>query len=306
MVALAISLAVLPFAASLGDAGRVLQALEAVTPSLVALLLGCSILNYAVRSLRFYVFARVLGIRLPFTRLAFYYIAGFSMIATPGKVGELIRVWFIRRAHGHRIERGLAMVVADRGSDVIASVLLCLAGAGALTGYGAFALAFTAVVMGMMLFIMRPQLLLLALTLAYRLVGRGPRLFARLRTFVRQTSILFAPRVFLPTLVLALVGWGAECLALYQCVAELSGVRNLQLAVFVFPTANLIGGASLIPAGIGAVEATMVGFLVSGGIAFEPAAAVTVVIRLCTQWFGLALGFVVLFALLRHMKLSKD
>jgi uncharacterized protein (TIRG00374 family) len=53
----------------------------------------------------------------------------------------------------------------------------------------------------------------------------------------------------------------------------------------------MIGSASLLPGGLGAAEGTVAGVLdVVAGQPRDGAAAATLLIRVCTLWFGVALG----------------
>ena len=63
---------------------------------------------------------------------------------------------------------------------------------------------------------------------------------------------------------------------------------------------TLVGAVSLLPGGAGAAEATIAGVLVQG-TSREIAAAATLLIRLCTLWFGAALGIGALVALRKSL-----
>jgi uncharacterized protein (TIRG00374 family) len=63
--------------------------------------------------------------------------------------------------------------------------------------------------------------------------------------------------------------------------------------------AMLVGAISFLPGGLGGVEATMVGLLILIGSTQPLALAATVIIRLTTLWFAVALGLLALVAMLR-------
>jgi uncharacterized protein (TIRG00374 family) len=69
------------------------------------------------------------------------------------------------------------------------------------------------------------------------------------------------------------------------------------LVVFIFATSSLVGVLSMLPGGIGAVEAGLTGqFVAIAGLATGVAVALTLVIRLATLWFATLVGIVGLFA----------
>jgi uncharacterized protein (TIRG00374 family) len=67
---------------------------------------------------------------------------------------------------------------------------------------------------------------------------------------------------------------------------------------------SLVGSASLLPGGIGAAEGTLAAVLdLAAGQPRDVAAAATLLIRVCTLWFGVTLGAVALLALARRVRL---
>ena len=44
-----------------------------------------------------------MSVSIPFSRNTLYYIAGFAFTVTPGKVGEVVRLWLLRREYGLRL-----------------------------------------------------------------------------------------------------------------------------------------------------------------------------------------------------------
>ena len=115
---------------ALGFGGEaVWRRLATLSPGLVAGLLGLSLVNYGARGWRWLVFSSRLDLAVPAARGLLYFVAGFAFTATPGKVGEGLRLWLIERSHGYGYARLAPLLVGDRLSDLHGVVLLCLAGA---------------------------------------------------------------------------------------------------------------------------------------------------------------------------------
>ena len=110
---------------------EVLAAIRRISAATLLWLFVLSLVNYALRVLRWHRLSKRLGIAVPFGRTLLYYVAGFSMTATPGRVGEALRLWMAKRAHGHRYDRMVPLLVADRLFDMLSIILLGLAGAAA-------------------------------------------------------------------------------------------------------------------------------------------------------------------------------
>ncbi|MGE0255779.1 MAG: YbhN family protein [Alphaproteobacteria bacterium] len=303
---LAVTLAALVPVALATDTGRLFDALGRTEAATIGAVLALALANYALRVVRFDVFLRRLGMRLPARAAATVYVAGFAMSATPGKVGELLRLWLLRRAHGLAFRRTFPVLVADRAGDVMAMLLLCVAGLAAFADYAAAALPMAALWLAAVALLVQPRLLLRLVGRLYALVGRRPRLFARLRALLRATAALFRPRPLAQGLVLGVAGWFCECVALYVCAATFSADITLLQAVFVFAFANLVGGLTLVPGGIGGTEVTMVALLLAAGLDLDAAVATTTIVRLGTLWFGIACGYVVLLSGLAGRRFAGD
>jgi uncharacterized membrane protein YbhN (UPF0104 family) len=64
----------------------------------------------------------------------------------------------------------------------------------------------------------------------------------------------------------------------------------LPAAVFVLAASGLVGGASFLPAGIGAVETTMTGLMVLLGITLPNAIVIALITRLAILWGWVVIG----------------
>jgi uncharacterized protein (TIRG00374 family) len=92
---------------------------------------------------------------------------------------------------------------------------------------------------------------------------------------------------------LSAVSWFFECLAAYVCVRGLSLDLSLGDTVIVFTIGSLAGALSFLPGGLGVAEASMIGLIrVLGNTSRAAAAAATLLIRLATLWFAVALGVI--------------
>ncbi len=275
-----------------GDAFQHLKRIDAV---LVLTLLALSLLNYGVRIARWLMFTRATELPVPGGRNSVYFLAGFAMSTTPGKLGEAVRLWFMRRGHDLPYERTAGLMIADRLSDAAAALLLTLAGLGGVfAGHGWTVAALVAIVAAASAVLLMPGWSVPMVNTAYRMVGRAPRLFGSVRRMLIHTGRLGSPGLYLAGLGLGLVGWGAEALALWVLLDAMGADVGLLQAVFVFCFAMLVGAIAMLPGGLGGTEVSMVGLLIALGVSPDIAIGATAVIRITTLWFAVALGFAVL------------
>lgn len=290
------------FAGSVWGGGRAAWATMLAVPArLIPLLLGLSLVNYTMRGLRWMLFTRVLGLDVPPARNALYYVAGFSMTATPGKLGEAVRLYFLHRNHGIAVERAAPLLVADRLTDGVATSAVVALTVGYFAAYRMVASAAVVLVALITLAFLNPVLLRWGLDLGYVLLGRRfARLFVRARRIVRGLQRLGHPGAIALSILLSAIGWCAEGLSFGLLLHGLGVPLAMPAAIFVFCFGMLVGALSFLPGGLGSTEATMVGLLASQHVALPVAVVATGVVRVTTLWFAICLGLIALPVALRR------
>lgn len=254
----------------------------------VALLL--SLLNYVLRAERWRLYLRRLGHDVPRRANAQVYIAGFALTTTPGKAGELIRSVFLK-PFGVAWHTSTALFFSERLADLVAIVLLTALGVTLLPqGTTAFLALAGALVLIMTLLRTEVPERLVARALGHRAGGRW------LAGVAASSRPLWQGRLFWQSGALSLIAWLAEGVGTWLILRTLMPEISLQTACFIYGFAMLVGALSFLPGGLGGTEATMTGLLVLQGMPLPEAVAATVVIRLATLWFAVALG---LLAVLR-------
>ena len=279
------------------DADSLGQALRDFDWWLLPLVLGLSLVNYALRFLKWQYYLRLLNVQgLERVDSASIFVAGFTMVMTPGKVGELLKSYLIRQRVGTPMTQTAPIIAAERITDGVA--MLMLAGVGlVIFRQGWPILLASALLAGAGIAILQQESLIhRALSrLGRNRLGRGR--VDGLSALYRSTRVLLRPRRFLLATGVGIVSWFGECLALFLVLVGLGvepSARLLLAATFAFATAAWIGGLSLLPGGLGAAEASVAGLLlltVDAPQMTPPlAGAATLLIRFATLWFGLLLG----------------
>lgn len=259
-------------------------------PGQIGILLVLSLVNYGLRGGRWHAFTRALGLGTSLRLDMLHFVAGFAMLVTPARVGELVRMRWIGRETGWSFSRTAPLVLVDRAADLAAFGLL-LAGALAFSALGrTAALPVAVLALAVAWAITRPEFLSGLAKYLHRLIGRGARFFVRLRGASRTLAAFRAPRLLAVALGLGIVGWLAEGIALHLLLVWMGADVSLPRAVAIFTFATLAGGLTGVPGGLGGAEATMIALLTLDGVPPDAAIAATAVIRATTLWFGIGLG----------------
>jgi uncharacterized protein (TIRG00374 family) len=262
-------------------------------------IIGFTLLNYALRWLKwdYYLRKMNMGHGVSYTDSALLFTSGMVMAVTPGKVGEVLKSYLLRRINGTPITASAPIVFAERLTDGLAMLLLMGFG---LTLYPpavpAFVLLVVLTISGIVVLQFRPlfeQLVALVARLPL-----GAKIAPRLTTMYTTTRQLLDWRILTVSTLISLLSWFGECVAMYYVLRGL-GVEGswllLQISTFVFAASTLFGLVSFLPGGLGVSEASSTGllmFLVP--MASGPATTATIIIRFCTLWFGVTLGAIAL------------
>ena len=290
VLALALGVAVYLALAILSGFGDLSAALEDFNLALVPLILGLVLLSYAGRFVRWLYYLRILKVSVPLATNAAIFAAGLSMTISPGKLGEVLKSVFVRQASDAAVARTAPAVVAERATDGTGMVAWGFLGAFALGLSPWTMLAFLGVAVFGIAVLRSKRLSLLAerVLTPLPLVGR----FApQLRVFHGASNELLGTGPLVVGTAISFVSWGFECLGVYLCAVGLGADLGFLTVVFVFAVSSLLGVLSMLPGGIGAVEAGLaLQFVAVGGLARGPAGALTLVIRLATLWFATLIG----------------
>lgn len=251
------------------------------------------ILSYLLRGLRWRMwmahYQRPLGL---FEGLRLY-LAGYTFTPTPGNIGEAARGLLL----AHRplnASQSLAVFGAERLADLLCLLVLCLPGLWWLLRLAPLGqTAWLPVLIGS-----AGLAAVLAITL---LVKSGPALVHRFPWLLQAWQCLAArPLIWFS---LTLVAWAAQGLAVWLICLE-SGLAIDLLQATGFYALAMVGGAlSMLPAGLGGMEALLTGLLVAHGAALGVALNITVLVRLLTLWLAVAIGAL---ALLYSAAFCKD
>jgi len=257
----------------------------------IALLM--SSLNYLLRFGRWQVYLSAMGHHVPWRSSLRIYLAGFALTTTPGKAGEALR-GVLLKGWGVPYPKSFAAFFSERLSDLFAVVLLTLFG---LTLYPeARTMIFIGVGLVLVGFLVLSQRLLLEWIASLLPAGEGklPRMMRHLIEILIEAQRCHRLGILIGVTCLSVVAWSSEAIAFHWILQWMGADVPLAFAVFVYALAMLAGAISFMPGGLGGAEAVMVALLMWKGMAGADAVAATVLIRLATLWFAVALGALML------------
>ncbi len=260
--------------------------------------LALSTFNFLVRFLRYHLLLRWAGVVVPWMRNLLIHFAGLALTMTPGKVGEAIKSWFLY-VEGYPPEQTLPTVFMERLTDLLAVLLLASLGV-VVYGDGWLVLGIALGLIALMFFSFFSPTGVRLLTGLARRIPPLRRREAQLEIFFGMLRSYGRSRPMALSLLVGVVGWGAEALA-FALVARGAGFSpSLLQATFIYSISTLAG--VVFPGGLGGMEG-MMGLLLAPMGSRGAVVAVVFLIRFATLWWATLLGLVaLLWATLHYTK----
>jgi uncharacterized protein (TIRG00374 family) len=270
---------------------EVLAALVRVGLPVTAGILALSLLNYLLRFARWQHYLTLLGHPVPWLASCRIYFAGFALTTTPGKMGELLR-GVLLKPHGVPLIESTAAFLSERTADLLTILILTSSvfwlypnGIPLVAGIMAFAVA-------VVIAVQFPGWIHAIDQWAARREARWAKGLAHLCDIVLGFRRCFRWTTLTWALLLGIVAWGAEAVAFHWLLVALGHPLPLPMAVFIYTFAMLVGSVAFLPGGLGGNEAVMVALLIGNGLPQVEAVSATLLCRLATLWFAVALGAV--------------
>ncbi len=270
----------------------------------IILLVTCG--NYALRFVKWEYYLAKIGVTgLGRWDSFLIYFSGLGMTVTPGKVGEWLKSFLLKEVHGTPVTRSAPILLAERLTDSLALLIICAFGVIAFAPNTWPIIAIIGIGSLVAVAISRHRRASLAIL---RALGRLPvlrRYGHLLEELYESTYTLMEPRGLALMTLLSVASWFFEVLAYYLTLTGLGvdhGYDTMLKAAFILPISTLAAAIAFTPGGLFVAEIGLTGL--SRRLLDLPkdvATVGTVIIRLATLWFGVAVGLVAFALLTRRL-----
>ena len=251
--------------------------------------------NFIIRFFKWEYYRKLLNIELK-TKVSFMiFMSTFVMSVTPGKMGELLKSYLVREENGTPVSKSAPIIIAERLTDFISVVLLCIAGA-FVFNYG------KEIVLGVGIFFISCVILISSRKLSLKIISviEKFKIFHKVGEKFHEAYESIYALVRLKPLIIAVsmsaVAWFLECLGLYVILKVYSSFTHIDVsimsAVFIYGFSTIIGSIAMLPGGLGLTEASLTGLMVFLKIPKDVSVASTFIIRIATLWFSVVVGIV--------------
>lgn len=234
-----------------------------------------------------------IGIEISIKQSFLLFLAGLSMIVTPGGSGQMIKSYFLKEQHGYPISKSLPLVYAERFHDLLAVSILVV-----ITFFSIFSIES-----------LIACLISFSLVVVLILISKNRGFFKKLISllnkikflqsilpddsqFNNSLQLLFKKSVIIKVAAFTLAVTILEGLIVYMGFLSFDVNLGYFQSVQLFYTAIIFGVLSFIPGGVGVVEGGFTVLLTRLDISLAIAASLIIFIRLTTIWIVTGVGFI--------------
>lgn len=277
-----------------GDLKKVFKVMLTFNWQIVGALLLLSSLNYLFRFVRWHYLLSCLKIRLPLRQSSRIFLSGLSMTVTPGKMGEVVKAYLLKKEVGTRYPTIIPLLIFERVTDGIGMILLALGG---LYLFNNLIFVFVLAVLLVAGFFLAIKYKQVSLNIIKKIENRFGhiKILDFFTLFFEHSQILLTPLTLSYSIILSLVAWSFEGIALYILISQFStgtaALTSLLSALVIFSFSSIVGFMVLLPGGIGVAEGSISSLItVFFHLPLPQVIFITILFRFVTLWFGVAVG----------------
>ncbi|WP_198008139.1 lysylphosphatidylglycerol synthase transmembrane domain-containing protein [Methanohalobium evestigatum] len=256
------------------------------------IILILTVFNYIVRFYKWDFYLSTIGVDIGKKNSAIVFFSGLIMSITPGKLGEVLKSYLLKQTNDVSISRTAPVVFAERLTDIVGLIILSSVGV-VIYQYGISVMVVTLLIISAVVSIIQSR------KLSLKLIEFGEKLpfiskFAHhLHELYESAYILLKFRPLSITILLSIVSWFFECIAMWYVFKGFGLDLSMLVATFVFAFSSVAGAVSMLPGGLGVAEGSIVGLLLTMDVSKATATGSALIIRFCTLWFGVVVGIIV-------------
>jgi len=254
---------------------------------------GLFLIGIFISGIRQQFLFKTIGIKIPFKKNMLLYMAGLSMEISPAGAGKIIKSYYLKEKYGYNKSKSFPIIIIERFYDLLA-----------LTSIISFTLFF----MHEIIIVIIIVIIFAFLTIIYSIINSKNSFMSIVKILSKLPiikkfimSLNESQEIFqsLTTTRNIAMNWPLSIIAnifyaigIYFIFVGFNVNLDIIFTTFVTFSSFLFGVLTLLPAGVGVTEISVIRFLTNEGIDLSLATSIMVMIRLVGTWFLTAIGFI--------------
>lgn len=267
----------------------VVSAIEQFNWVYFIVILFLSYLTFFTRYLKWEYYLRLLDIKISKSDSYQIFMSSLIMSVTPGKVGDLIKSYMLKKTYDIPVSETAPIVLVERITEFLSLLLIALFGIyfynqGKLI---VFLLTFLILALVIILSSKKTSSWLLSKLTSLRFIKKHINNFSIVLT---NSHKMLQPFPFINMILLSLISWLFEGFGFYLILSTFDIHISLGWSYFIYAFSIIVGSIAMIPGGLGVTEGSLTFLLIESGAAKNIAVAATFIFRVATLWFAIIVG----------------
>lgn len=260
---------------------------------ILPLVVSFSLLNYLIRFARWEYYLHALKIELSRSESLGIFMSSLSMSVTPGKMGEVVKSYFLKSLHSIPISKSAPIVLAERITDILALLTISMIGAYTI-GYEKRIIIIIGVVFLAGIAVISSRSASMKIIKLAEKIPFTAKWIKHIETAYESSRTMLSGKTLVISTILGLCAWSSECMGFFFVLDGLNVHLKVFSAGFIYAFSTIVGAISFLPGGLGATETSLAGLLILAKIPKGASVAATFIIRAATLWFAVLIGVGVL------------
>ena len=249
-------------------------------------------LSHIVKSFRQKELLNNLGEHIPSKQNLVIYMAGLSLINTPGGVGTFIKSIYLKKQFQIPTNKSISVIFMERYHDLLAGTSIIIVSVWVyFNSVSVFLLVISSIILVGLYVTIRSERFSVFM---YKKLSKIRFISKNLPDNIPSNlfSILTNPTNMIKGWLFSIFGWVIDSLAVYMVFLALNVDLGYLLTSQIYFTSLGYGVLSFLPAGIGVNESVADFLLVQQGLELFVATSLVILTRLSTVWFATIIGVV--------------
>ncbi|MCV0401813.1 MAG: flippase-like domain-containing protein [Nitrosopumilus sp.] len=259
---------------------------------LVFLVFGIVVLSHIIKMFRQKELLHMLDEKITLKQNFVIYLAGLSLIFTPGGIGVFIKAHFLKQKFDIENDKSFPVIFLERFHDLLGATTIIFASLVISFNWLSASLVVISsfLVLGIYLLISNLDVF----SFVQKKLSKIKFVAEKLPKFSPNDSffILTRPKSMTKGWLISIAGWTLDSLAVYVGFLAFGIDLGYVLTSQIYFTSLGYGILSLIPGGIGVTEGIAEYMLVKQGLAISVASSIVIFTRLATIWFATSVGII--------------
>lgn len=250
--------------------------------------------SWLVLFLRWTILLKNNAILIPHRQSFLIYIASYSMSATPGQLGELIKSQLLKNKFDVPVTKTAPLVIIERLSDLTGAIIVSIFGFW-LLDINIYVPIIASIALAMIFILLKSKKMFNKTLNLIKKVKFASKLADPIAESFDTIYLSLNKKTLVVSTILSICFWLLIGTSSYFVLSAV-GINNLELlkVISIYSSSIIIGAASFIPGGVGVAEGSIAGLLHLSGINLSVAFALGILIRIFTLWYGVVVGFIAL------------